>query len=44
MLSKKVNKPIKRVAILGSAKSMQAGEEIGILHAGKEFWAFPLND
>ena len=44
ILSKKVRKPIKKVAILGSAKSLQAGDDIGILHAGKEFWAFPLSD
>ena len=44
ILSKKVKKTTKRVAILGSAKSIQAGADIGILYAGKEFWAFPLND
>lgn len=44
ILSKKVNKPIKKVAILGSTKAIQAGEQIGILHAGKEFWAFPLSE
>jgi hypothetical protein len=44
ILSKKVNKPIKKVAILGSVKAMQVGEQIGILHDGKEFWAFPLSE
>jgi len=44
ILSKKVKRNIKKVAILGSAKSMQAGDDIGIIYAGKEFWAFPLND
>ena len=44
ILSKNVKKNVKKVAILGSAKSLKAGGEIGILHAGKEFWAFPLKD
>ena len=44
ILSKKVNKPIKKVVILGPTKSMQAGDSIGIIHARKEFWAFPLNE
>jgi len=44
ILSKKIKKPIKRIAILGSAKSMKTGDDIGILYAGKEFWAFPFND
>ena len=43
VLSKRVKRSTKRVVILGSRKSMQAGDEIGILKAGKEFMAFPLN-
>jgi len=44
LLSKKVTKDIKKVAILGSPKALRAGDEIGILHAGKEFWAFNLSE
>jgi hypothetical protein len=44
ILSKNVNNPIKKIQILGSTKSIQAGEEIGILQTSKEFWAFPLNE
>ena len=42
ILSKNVNKAIRKIAILGSRKLIQAGEEIGIIQVGKEFWAFPL--
>jgi hypothetical protein len=41
-LSKNANKTIKKITILGSRKTIQTGEEIGILQADKEFWAFPL--
>ena len=44
VLSKKVTKEIKKVAILGSTKAIKAGDEIGIIQAGKEFWAFPLSE
>jgi len=44
ILSKKVNKPIKKIEILSSAKSIKASDEMGILQTGKEFWAFPLNE
>jgi len=43
ILSKNVKKTIKKIEIIGSTKSIQAGEEIGILQEGKKFWAFPLN-
>jgi len=43
ILSKNVTKATKKVAIFGTRKSMQAGDEIGILKVGKEFRAFPLN-
>lgn len=42
ILSKKLSKPEKYIQILGSAKSIQIGTEIGILQAGKEFLAFSL--
>ena len=44
ILSKKVKKPIKGVEIIGSAKLIKAGDEIGILQTGKEFWAFSLTE
>ena len=44
ILSKKVNKPIKGIEIIGSAKSIKVGDEIGILQTGKEFWAFSLTE
>ena len=43
-LSKKVKKVLKKIEILGSTKSIKAGEEVGIFQAGKEFWVFPLNE
>ena len=44
ILSKKLAKPFKRIEIIGTVKSIRAGDNIGILQTGKEFWAFPLND
>jgi hypothetical protein len=43
ILSEIIKKPVKKIAVLGSVKTLRAGEEIGILRVGKEFWAFPLN-
>ena len=43
ILSKTVKKPDKSIEIVGSAKLLKAGEKVGILHAGKEFFAFPLD-
>jgi len=43
ILSKNPNKDLAKVRILGSRKSIQAGEEIGILHVSKMFSAFSLN-
>ena len=44
VLSKKVKKPMKKIDILGSNKSMKAGDEIGILLVNKTFWVFPLSE
>ena len=43
ILSKKAGKSMKKIAVLGSVKSINVGDEIGILKTGKEFWIFPLN-
>ena len=43
ILSKKQNKPLKMIEILGSTKLIKADEEIGIIQVGKEFWAFSLS-
>ena len=42
ILSKNLNKKIKKIEILDSRKLMQAGENVGIIQMGKVFWAFPL--
>jgi len=42
ILSKNPKKAIKKLVILGSAKSLKTGEEIGVLQVGKEFMAFSL--
>ena len=42
VLSKKVKKPLKRIELLGSTKSIQADNEIGIVQVNKDFWAFSL--
>ena len=44
ILSKKVNKPVKKIEILGSAKLLHPGEEIAIIQVGKEFWASAFNE
>ena len=41
------NKPLKRLDFAGADKSLKAvnvGDEIGVVRAGKEFWAFSLED
>ena len=43
ILSKKQNKPLKMIEVLGSTKLIKAYEEIGIIKLGKEFWAFSLS-
>ena len=43
MLSTNPRKPTRKIDILGSAKSIRAGDEIGILKTGKDLWAFPLD-
>ena len=43
ILSGKVSKPIKSITIIGSHKSINDGDEIGILHVDKKtFYAFSL--
>jgi len=44
ILSISVKKTTKSIEILCPSKSIQAGEEIGILQADKNFWAFSLNN
>ena len=43
ILSKKQNKPLKAIEILGSAKNIKVNDEIGIIQIDKEFWVFPLS-
>ena len=43
IISKKQNKPLKMIEILGSTKQIKADEEVGIIKVGNEVWAFPLN-
>ncbi|MCL1987006.1 MAG: hypothetical protein FWG64_03420 [Firmicutes bacterium] len=41
------NKPLKRLDFAGtsgSLKSINVGDEIGVLRVGKDFWAFSLED
>ena len=42
ILSKKVRKSLKWISILGSPKSIQIGDDVGILKVDKDFWAFSL--
>ena len=44
ILSKKIKKPIKWLEIVGTPKSFQAGDEIGVLRTGNDFWAFSFNE
>ena len=43
ILSKTVKKAQKGLEVLGSTRSLRAGEEIGILQVDKDFWVFSLN-
>ena len=43
ILSKSIKKPLKSLEILGSTKSIQVGDEIGILQVEKDFLSFSLD-
>ena len=42
IISKRQNKALKMVEVLGSAKLIKADEEIGIVKVDKDFWVFSL--